>query len=202
MKSSFFLLLHKNQLKSQRLQIFTFALFLILFSGSSLFLSSCSKAKANTPSVEITHDSSTAEKPFTKIKSAQLTSEGIRIFKNLANMTPNIDVKDAQLLPIDGYAIWIGEEVVIVAPFDSEAPEKMSSSWERRTYPWPDGKVLESTCWCKNFEEGQAGDDCEFDDTNGSEPINIQCVGSCDCNRTDIFKPGPVSDLLETITAY
>jgi hypothetical protein len=147
---------------------------------------------------------SAQNRKFKRIKHADLTEQGVKVFSKLATMTPNIKLEDARIYPEEGFAIWTNQKAFIITAEENESPAKMmSSSWQRRTYKWPGGRVLEITCWCNEFETETPGDDCEFDDTHGEEPVYTECVGSCGCNRTDIFKPGPNGgNLLETVTPY
>ena len=145
-------------------------------------------------------------KTFQKIKYANLTKEGVKAYNQLAKMTPNIEVKNRKLYAIDDYVLWANENRIIVAPEETEDIDAaLSTNWERRKYRWPTGGTLTTTCWCIS-EDQDAGpaDDCEFDDSNGSEPIMIECVGTCGCNRTDTFgttSPGG-SPFVQSVTPF
>jgi hypothetical protein len=191
MKHYLFPILKSNEMK-KILSPLNLILVLILFTSSGLLFSSCNKAKANNPpKVQIEKDT------YKKVKSARLTKTGVRLFQQLAKQSPLIKVRQNKVIPIDGYVIWTNEIQYIIAPDTEESPVKYISSWERRTYPWPDGSALETTCWCIEFDTGKKGDDCYFDDSDGSEPIKIQCKGGCGCSRTDVLIPA--EDILEKL---
>lgn len=136
---------------------------------------------------------------YKPVKQLKLTKAGIKAFNKFSQQSPAIIVKDLTLFPGNGYRLWISkqEDSVVVIPEEISSLEdylSVSDSWERRKYPWPGGGTYTTTCWCVDKEDPAAGDDCEFDNSQGDEPIRIKCAGSCGCNRTHIWETTDIAE--------
>lgn len=134
---------------------------------------------------------------FKQVKHLKLTEAGLKAFKKFSKQTSIVNIKDAKLFPGKGFRLWVSkeEDAVVVTPEGMDSlKDLLSDSWEKREYPWPGGSTYTTTCWCIDKNRPVDGDDCEFDNSQGDEPIRIECVGSCGCNRTHEWETTDIAE--------
>lgn len=162
---------------------FLFSLSLAI--GASLLLTNCTNANANANQ---TTETSIETKKYFKVKHAKLTKKGVDIFKPVKD--ENITLKENILLATKGYTMWSNNKSLVLIPNETqESAEALVSHLERRKYPIGGGVIYTTICFCVT-SFGGSGDDCHFDDSNGSAPWKTQCAGNCGCLRVSYYEHG------------
>ena len=162
-----------------------FLVSLSLTMGASLALTNCTNTNTNTNQAK---DKSVETKKYFKVKHAKLTENGVEIFKSVKDESLNLN--ENLLIATEGYTMWSNNNSLVLVPNETkETPEALISHFERRKYPIGGGLIYTTVCFCLTGMGG-SGDDCHFDDSNGSGPLETKCEGRCGCLRVSYYEYG------------